>query len=95
MRLVDFVFPFGRAAWAYLVVRPYRVIKSWWWKRNHPLEYKILKAFVKAYEAHIEEQGGLFPDLATDWDLRNKARLYGSMAMTEPPRSKVWITDVS
>ncbi len=95
MGWVDWAFPFWRATWELFVLVPYHRLKAWWWKRNHPLEYKILKAFVKAYEAHIEEQGGLFPDLATDWDLRNKARLYGSMAMTEPPRRGVWITDVS
>ena len=95
MRLVDFVFPFGRAAWAHFVVRPYRAIKAWWWIRNHPIEYQILKEFVEAYEAKIEKQGGLFPDLAMDWDLRTKAQLYGSMAMTEPPFTKVRIIDVS
>ncbi len=88
----DFLFPFWRATWHLWLGVPYHRIKGWWWKRNHPIEYLILKA---AIETRMKETGGkLFPDLETDFDRRPEARLYGEMALTLAPRSKFQITDV-
>ena len=77
------------------MITPRQRLKAWWWKRNHPREYEILEAFIKAYEIKIEEQGGLFPTLVTDWELRMKAQIYSDLAMTAPVDPKVWIIDAS
>ena len=97
MRMIDFVFPFGRAAWAHFAVRPYRKIKAWWWKRKHPIEYLILKTFVEAYEARVAERGWLLDDPARGGRVDGyfKYRLYGDLALQEAARSKItMITDV-
>ena len=95
MGWVDWAFPFWRATWELWVLVPYHRIKSWWWKRNHPVEYQILKEFVEAYETKIEEQGGLFPNLVTQFDSWMTVQVYGAIGLRNRDPDKRWITDVS
>ncbi len=97
MLWIDWVFPFWRATWELFVLVPYRRIKSWWWKRNHPIEYQILKAGVEAFEARVAERGWMLVDPARGGrvDGYYKYRLYADLVIQEAARTKItMITDV-
>lgn len=95
MRVSDFVFPFWRATWHLWFVVPYHRIRGWWWKRQHPIEYEILETFVKAYEAEVAERGFFLLSAKVELDRYRRYQLYGELALTKAPLSKVWIIDGS
>lgn len=56
-------------------------LRAWWWKRNHPVEYQILKTFVERFEAEVAERGYLFDLHPGNYEQRMRVQMYGDLAM--------------